>query len=188
MLKNGAPVEIISQSINDTLEPRNRNLIDRFKSMLGDVIDGKKLELTDNVLDFMQKYQKGMKCNSQSAANMKEILESALQASGLSKDDMAKALMVQKAFVVSGVTPEALAQAIQFEKALSASGATPEEIVSILAKVCDPKYSDEEIARLMSRALQNRNITKQEIENITNLMTIIHSGKTYISSACIMLC
>jgi plasmid maintenance system antidote protein VapI len=176
MLKNGAPVEIISQTINDTLEPRNRNLIDRFKSMLGDVTDGKKFEVSDNVLDFMQKYQKGMKSNSQSAANMKEILESALHASGLSKDDMAKALMVQKAFVVSGVTPEALAQAIQFEKALSASGATPEEICCILAKVCDPHYSDNEISRLMSKVLQNRNITKQEIENITNLQQSLRAG------------
>merc|ERR1712223_327473 len=92
-------------------------------------------------------------------ASMKEILDNALKASGLTKDDMAKALMVQKAFVVSGVTPEALAQAIQFEKALSASGATPEEI-----------------ALLMSKALENRKITKEEIENITSLQKSLRTG------------
>ena len=176
MLKNGAPVDVISQTISDTLEPRNKTLVDRFKTVLNDIADGKKLEFSDNVLDFMQKYQKGMKSNSQTAESMKQILDNALQVSGLTKDDMAKALMVQKAFVVSGVTPEALAQAIQFEKALSASGATPEEIVSILAKVCDPKYSDAEIANLMSKALKNKKITKEEIENITNLQQSLRTG------------
>ena len=176
MLKNGAPVDVIAQTISDTLEPRNKNLIDRFKTMLSGISEGGKLEMPENILDFMQKFQKGMKSNSQSAASMKEILENALKVTGLTKDDMAKALMVQKAFAVSGVTPEALAQAIQFEKALSASGASAEEIVSILAKVCDPKYSDAEIAHLMSKALQNRNITKQEIENITNLQHSLRAG------------
>ena len=176
MLKNGAPSDVISQTISDTLEPRNKLLVDKFKTMLGDIIEGKPLQFSSNDLDFIQKYQNGMKSNSQSAASMKEILDSALKASGLTKDDMAKALMVQKAFVVSGVTPEALAQAIQFEKALSASGATPEEIVSILSKVCDPKYSDEEIALLMSKALENRKITKEEIENITNLQKSLRTG------------
>ena len=176
MLKNGAPVDVIAQTISDTLEPRNKNLIDRFKTMLSGISEGGKFEMPENILDFMQKFQKGMKSNSQSAASMKEILENALKVTGLTKDDMAKALMVQKAFAVSGVTPEALAQAIQFEKALSASGASAEEIVSILAKVCDPKYSDAEIAHLMSKALQNRNITKQEIENITNLQHSLRAG------------
>ena len=176
MLKNGAPVDIISQTISQTLEPRNKNLVERLKTILDDIADGKMLELSDNVLGFMQNYQKGMKSNSQSAASMKKILDNALQVSGLTKDDVAKAMMVQKAFVVSGVTPEELAQAVMFEKALSASGATPEEIVNILAKVCDPKYSDEEIALLLSKALENRNITKEEVNNITMLQQSLRKG------------
>ena len=164
-MKNGAPVDIISQTISQTLEPRNKNLVERLKTILDDIADGKMLELSDNVLGFMQNYQKGMKSNSQSAASMKKILDNALQVSGLTKDDVAKAMMVQKAFVVSGVTPEELAQAVMFEKALSASGATPEEIVNILAKVCDPKYSDEEIGQELEDEKEAQHSDERQIHN-----------------------
>ena len=176
MLKNGAPADIISQTISETIEPRNPKLVEKLKATLDEIAGGKKLEVSSNALDFIQKYQKGMKSNPQTAASMKAILDNALHVSGLSKEDVAKALMVQKALAASEVTPEVLAQAIKFEKALSASGATPEEIVQILAKVCDPKYSDDEIARLMSKALERRNITKEEIDTIAKLQKSLRGG------------
>ena len=137
MLKNSAPISIISETISEAIEPRNKNSVDRLKSILDGVIEGKPIEVSDMLINFAQKCQKGMKSNSQTAANMKEILDNALFVSGLSKEDVAKALMVQKALAASGVTPEVLAQAVMFQKALAASGASPEEIIQILTKVCD---------------------------------------------------
>jgi hypothetical protein len=41
---------------------------------------------------------------------MKEIFENAMKVAGLTKEDVAKAALVQRALAASGVTPEILAQ------------------------------------------------------------------------------
>ena len=59
-----------------------------------------------------------------------------------------------------------------FQKALSASGASPDEIVQILAKVCDPKYTDDQVASLMKRALERRgSVTPEDLEAIMKLQS-----------------
>ena len=67
--------------------------------------------------------------------NMKEIFENAMRVAGLTKEDVAKAAIVQRTLSASGVSPEVLAQAVMFQKALAASGASPEEISKILSKL-----------------------------------------------------
>ena len=61
-----------------------------------------------------------------------------MRVAGLTKEDVAKAALVQRALAASGVTPEILAQAVMFQKALAASGASAEEIAKILSQVTSP--------------------------------------------------
>ena len=110
------------------------------------------------------------KSSSQTPEDTNAVFQKALEASGLSKDEMVKALLVQKALGASGVSPQVMAQAVLLQKALAASGAGPDEIVKILAEVCDPKYTDDQVAALMKRALERRgSVTPQDLDTIVKL-------------------
>ena len=84
---------------------------------------------SNNFILFLQKYQSAMTETVSSVDNLKEIFENAMDVVGLSREDVAKAAMVQKTLSASGVTPAVLAQAVLFQRALTASGLSPEEIV-----------------------------------------------------------
>ena len=43
-------------------------------------------------------------------------------------------------------------------------------------QVCDPRYSDEEISLLMSKAVETRNITKHDIDNLAKLQQSLRGG------------
>ena len=81
------------------------------------------------IIAFSQKYQTAMTECMTNVDNLKDIFENAMAVVGLSKEDVAKAALVQKTLSASGVTPAVLAQAVLFQRALSASGLSPEEIV-----------------------------------------------------------
>ena len=83
----------------------------------------------NNYILFLQKYQAAMTETCSSVDNLKEIFENAMGVVGLTREDVAKAAMVQKTLSASGVTPAVLAQAVLFQRALTASGLSPEEIV-----------------------------------------------------------
>ena len=79
-----------------------------------------------------------------------------------------------------------MAQAVLFQKALSASGASPDEIVQILAKVCDPKYTDDQVASLMKRALERRgSVTPEDLEAIMKLQSSLRYQMMIAFSSCI---
>ena len=51
-----------------------------------------------------------MTSNNHSAEEIRAVLDGALAAAGLADEDVAKAMLVQKAMTATGVTPEVMAQ------------------------------------------------------------------------------
>ena len=170
--EGGANLGNVVGTINDVLEPRNKDVIQTMKDLAA-----KPLHIKQSHIEFAKACSGAITANLQTAANMNKIFDNALAASGLSKEDIVKALMVQKTLAASGVSPEVMAQAVMFQKALAASGASPEEIVQILAKVCDPKYSDEQVAKLMAKALERKSsVTPEDLESLIKLQQSLRSG------------
>ena len=109
--------------------------------------------------------------------NLKDIFENAMAVVGLTKEDVAKAALVQKTLSASGVTPAVLAQAVLFQRALAASGLSPEEIVGILSKVTSPKFTEDEISQLLRKALERRSVNTEDIEAISKIQKALRDGK-----------
>ena len=164
--------ETVVDIINDALDPRSKNIVKNFKSTLENPA-----QFSAENLEFFQSIIKAVHSNSQTPENMNAMFNNALRAAGLSKEDMVKALLVQKTLGASGISPEVMAQAVMFQKALAASGASPEEIVQILANVCNPKYSDDQIKSLLAKALERKSsVTAEDLENISKLQESLRSG------------
>ncbi len=179
MLKEGVSRSNLSRMLHEIAEDnptQKRQVIEQMKKPLQDAVSSAKLNISPACVSFMQKYQSFMKSNCASVDNIKDIFENAMAVVGLSKEDVAKAAMVQKALAASGVTPAALAQAVMFQRALTASGLSPEEIVEILSKVTSPKFTDDEISILLSKVLEKKAVSKEEIEAISQLQKSLKSG------------
>ena len=108
--------------------------------------------------------------------NLKEIFENAMCVVGLTKEDVAKAAMVQRTLNATGVTPAILAQAVLFQRALAASGLSAEEILGVLSKVTSPKFTEDEIKLLLTKALEKKSVSKEDIEAISQMQQALRSG------------
>ena len=127
-------------------------------------------------IEFLKKYQSAMTETCANVDNLKEIFENAMLVVGLTKEDVAKAAMVQRTLNATGVTPAILAQAVLFQRALAASGLSPEEILGVLSKVTSPKFSEDEIARLLTKALERKSVSKEDIEAISQMQQALRTG------------
>ena len=127
-------------------------------------------------INFVSKFRTALNSQDFIINNMKEIFENAMKVAGLTKEDVAKAALVQRALAASGVSPEVLAQAVMFQKALAASGASPEEIAKILSQLTSPGFSDDEIKRLITKILDRKAVSKEEIEHIQKLQNSLRAA------------
>ena len=129
-----------------------------------------------SIIAFSQKYLSGITEPISNVDNLKDIFENAMLVVGLTKEDVAKAALVQKTLSASGVTPQVLAQAVLFQRALSASGLSAEEIVGILSKVTSPKFTEDEINVLLKKVLEKKSVSREDIEAISKMTNTLRSG------------
>ena len=177
LIKEGAPADVVCRTISAVIEPRNKALLEKLKKPLVDLVNGEAFKVSSGVVDFSTKYQKAMTSNDQNTSEaVKKVFDNALGIAGLSKEDVAKAMLVQKTLAASGVTPEIMAQVVMLQKALAASGASPEEIANILAKAAGEGLSDEAIEDIMAKVMSNENMSKEDIENMMKLQKTLKGG------------
>ena len=73
-------------------------------------MNGAALELSAEAVSFGAKLTSAMTSNDHSAEEIRAVLDGALKVAGLADEDVAKAMLVQKAMTATGVTPEVMAQ------------------------------------------------------------------------------
>jgi hypothetical protein len=164
--------------IQETIESNGKGSSDlKLRKLLQELSTGQTgIKLDSDAISFMAKFRSALTSQDFIINNMKEIFENAMMVAGLSKEDVAKAALVQRALAASGVTPEILAQAVMFQKALAASGASPEEIAKILSQVTSPGFSDDEIKLLLTKILDRKAVSKEEIEIIQKLQQSLRAA------------
>ena len=91
--------------------PPSQSLIENVKRPLLDIAGGGALELSAAAVSFGAALTSAMTSNDHSAEEIRAVLDGALAAAGLADEDVAKAMLVQKAMTATGVTPEVMAQA-----------------------------------------------------------------------------
>ena len=177
ILRAGATAENLCKTINEAIKPRNKTTLEKMKRPLEDIITAGTLGVSAADIEFTKDFQKAIKSNVQAdEAKLKEVFDNAMKVSGLSKEDMAKALLVQKTLAASGVTPEIMAQAIQFQKALMAAGISPAEIAEIFNKAIKDQMGEKEVAELVAGMMAKRGCTKEEIEKMLQLQRSLNGG------------
>jgi len=185
LLRSGVPVDVLCRTINETIKPRKKAILDQMKQPLLDIINGAAVGFSMVGKDFsnVRDYQIAMTTNAQADdAKLKEIFDNAMKVAGLSKADIAKALLVQKTLAASGVTPEIMAQAVMFQKALAASGISPDEIADIFNRAVSQSMSEEAISNLIASVMMHKGCSKEDIEKIIGLQCSLKAGVLSISS------
>merc|ERR1719273_1397762 len=155
ILRAGATAENLCKTINEAIKPRNKTTLEKMKRPLEDIITAGTLGVSAADIEFTKDFQKAIKSNVQAdEAKLKEVFDNAMKVSGLSKEDVAKALLVQKTLAASGVTPEIMAQVVMFQKALAASGISPAEIADIFNRAIAEGMSDDAFAELIKVSME----------------------------------
>ena len=199
MVKNGVPKSNISRSVANWVLYRKyfvktnerfhfcrlyHQLLEENPTMRKQILEDVKKPLrqidslinSPSIIAFSQKYLSGITEPISNVDNLKDIFENAMLVVGLTKEDVAKAALVQKTLSASGVTPQVLAQAVLFQRALSASGLSAEEIVGILSKVTSPKFTEDEINVLLKKVLEKKSVSREDIEAISKMTNTLRSG------------
>ena len=177
ILRQGVPADILTRTINEALKPRKKQFLDILKQPLLDIISSGTFKVTENDISTGHDYQKAMKSNAQADENkIKEIFENAMKVSGLTKENIARALLVQKALAASGVTPEIMAQAVMFQKALAAAGISPDEIAEIFNKAVNKDMTEDDIATFVASIMAKKGCSKDEIEKMILLQKSLNAG------------
>jgi len=84
-----------------------------IKKLLQEILQGNtSIKLDRESFEFFSNLRTSLSSKDYIINNMKEIFENAMKVAGLTKEDVAKAALVQRALAASGVTPEILAQVI----------------------------------------------------------------------------
>ena len=87
ILRHGVSADVLSRTINEALKPRKKQLIEKLKQPLSDVISTDQLSITGSDVTCGQVYQKAMKSSSHADDNkIKEIFDNAMKVAGLSSD------------------------------------------------------------------------------------------------------
>ena len=172
------PLTLINALYQETIESSGKSGSEiKLRKLLQELSSGQTgLNFDADSISFVSKFRSALNSQDFIINNMKEIFENAMKVAGLTKEDVAKAALVQRALAASGVSPEVLAQAVMFQKALAASGASPEEIAKILSQLTSPGFSDDEIKRLITKILDRKAVSKEEIENIQKLQKSLRAA------------
>ena len=175
LIKSGVAKSNVSRLLHEvTNDPSMRKQnAEELKKPLSNL---KSLVFDSKWIDFFQRYQSAMTETCANVDNLKEIFENAMCVVGLTKEDVAKAAMVQRTLNATGVTPAILAQAVLFQRALAASGLSAEEILGVLSKVTSPKFTEDEIKLLLTKALEKKSVSKEDIEAISQMQQALRSG------------
>jgi hypothetical protein len=177
ILRAGVTAENLCKTINEAIKPRNKAILEKLKRPLDDALTSGMVGVSAAEIQFCQDFQKAIKSNVQAdEAKLKEVFDNAMKVSGLSKEDMAKALMVQKTLAASGVTPEIMVQAIQFQKALMAAGISPAEIAEIFNKAVKDKMGEKELSDLVATIMARKGCSKEDIEKMLQLQRSLTGG------------
>ena len=175
LIKSGVSKSNVSRLLHEVTNDgtmKKQNLED-LKKPLSNL---KSLVFDPKWIDFFQRYQSAMTETCANVDNLKDIFENAMLVVGLTKEDVAKAAMVQRTLNATGVTPAILAQAVLFQRALAASGLSAEEILGVLSKVTSPKFTEDEIRLLLTKALEKKSVSKEDIEAISAMQATLRSG------------
>ena len=177
VLKSGVPADILCRTINEAVKPRNKTVLEKMRRPLLDIINGATLTMSGQEFQFTQDFQAGIISNIQADENkLKEVFDNAMKVCGMSKEDLAKALLVQKTLAASGVTPDVMAQVVMFQKALAASGISPAEIADIFNRAIAQGMSDDAFAELIKLSMEKKGCGKDEIEKIIQLQKSLSCG------------
>ena len=177
ILRAGATAESLCKTINEAIKPRNKAIMEKLRRPLEDILTGGLVAVSAAEVKFSQDFQKAIKSNVQAdEAKLKEVFDNAMKVSGLSKEDMAKALVVQKTLAASGVTPEVMAQVIQFQKALMAAGISPAEIAELFNRAVKDQLGEKEVADLVAAMMAKKGCSKEEIEKMLQLQRSLNGG------------
>ena len=179
ILQNGVNADSLARTINETLKPRRKQFVDKLKQLLSEVSLSGLLNIGEADITGLQSYQKGIKSSSTAdETKIKDVFDNAMRVAGLTKEDMAKALLVQKALAASGITPEVMAQAVMFQKALVAAGISPDEIADLFNKASN--LTEEELSKLISNLMSKKGCSKDEIEKMLSLQKSLNAGLSAI--------
>lgn len=177
ILRAGATAENLCKTINEAIKPRNKAILEKLRRPLEDALTSGLVGVSAAEIKFTQDFQKAIKSVGQAdEAKLKEVFDNVLKVSGLSKEDMAKALLVQKTLAACGVTAEIMAQAIQFQKALMAAGISPAEIADIFNRAVKDQMSDKEVSDLVASMMSKKGCSKEEIEKMLQLQRSLNGG------------
>ena len=177
IIKSGVTSDSLSRTINEAVKPRNKTILEKMRRPLLDIINGGAVTLSGQEVQLMQDYQLGIRSNIQADDNkLKEVFDNAMKVCGMTKEDVAKALLVQKTLAASGVTPEIMAQVVMFQKALAASGISPAEIADIFNRAIAEGMSDDAFAELIKVSMEKKGCGKDEIEKIIQLQKSLSGG------------
>ena len=177
VIKSGVSAELVSRTVNEAVKPRNKTILEKMRRPLLDIINSGSVSISGQEVQFSQDYQTGIKSNIEAdEAKLKEVFDNAMKVCGISKEDVAKALLVQKTLSASGITPEIMAQVVMFQKALAASGISPAEIAEIFNRAIAEGMSEEAVSDMIKTALEQKGCGKEEIEKIIQLQKSLNCG------------
>ena len=177
IIRGGVAADLVSRTVNEAVKPRNKTILEKMRRPLLDILNSGTVNISGQEVQFSQDYQTGIKSNIEAdEAKLKEVFDNAMKVCGISKEDVAKALLVQKTLAASGITPEIMAQVVMFQKALAASGISPAEIAEIFNRAIAEGMSEEAVTHLIKSALEKKGCGKDEIEKIIQLQKSLNCG------------
>ncbi len=179
LLDAGVPTGAIPRAVASILEEDKKasSPADKAKARLKDVRKTGKVDLKVDALEFGEKFKQAADpANQHSEEDVRRVLEAGADAAGLTGDDLARAMLVQKTLAATGVTPEALSQLMLLQKTLASSGKSPEEIAQFLSDAAGGGLSEEAINQIMSDAMSNPNLTPEDVENMMKLQDSLQKG------------
>jgi len=176
IMRAGATAENLCKTINEAMKPRNKSILEKLKRPLEDILTSGIVGISAAEIGFTKEFQKAIKATGADENKLKEVFDNAMKVSGLSKEVMAKALMVQKTLAASGVTPEIMAQAIQFQKALMAAGISPAEIADIFNRAIKDQMGEKELSELVAGMMAKKGCSREDIEKMMQLQRSLNGG------------
>ena len=174
----GVPPGAVPRAISAILEEEKvAPTAEKARSRLKEVSRSGKLEVKGGMLDFASKFGDALEPGGEhSDEDVRKVLEAGAEAAGLTGDDLARAMLVQKTLAATGVSPEALSQLMLLQKTLAASGKNPEEIAQFLSDAVGKGLSEDEVAAIMGNALSNPNLTEDDVKKMMRLQESLQKG------------
>ncbi len=173
----GVPQGAVPRALTSILDEEKASPADKARSRLKEVSRSGKLEVKSDVLDFSSKFGDALDPNNQhSDEDVRQALETSAEAAGLTGDDLARAMLVQKTLAATGVSPEAMSQLVMLQKTLAAAGKNPDEIAQFLSDAVGKGLSEKDVADIMNSALSNPDLTEEDVKKMMKLQESMQKG------------